>query len=243
MFKKIMISTAAAGLMLVSSIGLRASEKAGPVYEVEIWNKRYPGNPWHMTGIWIYTSDLASDDKQVGIKDFEYIHPNAGFTMESARDLVVYIPKFIISRGHIKPLEGSIVRRYTFTPEKTVYVRVDKLGILGPQTGPYRGWTGKTKRGHSLGNNVKKDDVHVEEITLYGPGGTAGFKSRRPQREAMYLSLLSKSLHGKLSANQYSWLDSISSIIRRDIGDNKFSELEKSGFAKYHQEIKQRQQK
>ena len=230
-------------LLLVSSIGLqakRASEKEGPVHEVEVWNKRYQ---WHMTGTWIYTSDLTSDVKQPAIKDFEYIKPDAGFTMESARDLVVYIPKLIGSWGHIKPSEGSIVRRYTFTPGKTVYVRVDRNGNLGPQTGPYGGLTGKTRSGYPLENNVKKDDVQVEEITLYGPDGKAGFILRRPQREDEYLSLRRKRLDNSLSIDEDNRYDSLDDVIRRDIGRQKFNELRETVFEKRRQENQQRQQK
>lgn len=52
---------------------------------------------------------------------------------------------------------------YTFTPNKTVYVTWDDKKVLRPETGPLKGWAGKTDSNLSLSKNVVQADI--QDIT------------------------------------------------------------------------------
>lgn len=71
-------------------------------------------------------------------------------------------------------------KEYTFTLGKDIYVTWDEQG-LRPQTGPIRGWAGRTKSGLSLKNNVTRNDIRFEMTKPIpsGPLPKVGFFGRK----------------------------------------------------------------
>lgn len=52
---------------------------------------------------------------------------------------------------------------YTFSPDKTIYVRIKENGKqFGPQTGPFLGIKKKTETGFDLSNNISENDIKAK---------------------------------------------------------------------------------
>ncbi len=134
-------------LTLATSLGLLA--KKDP--EVQIWNKKE-------SGIDMWEFRPKDPRSEPWAKLFEKIEPGSDRAYENAANIDLYI-----KLGE-KPKEGDMVQRMTFTPGKTVYVRLGKGRKFGPQTGPLKGWKGVTESGFSLKNNVKKEDIERTKV-------------------------------------------------------------------------------
>ncbi len=152
MIMKMKIQALGLVLAITSAVGLIA---VAP--EVEIVNKSEYDIIYSTHPIF-NTPDSASNEV---LAAYDPRAEPARVSFENAEGFsVYYLARDPGSRTGKDVLPGSTLKRATFTPGKTVYVKFDRYGSLVPQQGRFS----ETQRGYSLENNVTREDISTKDI-------------------------------------------------------------------------------
>lgn len=143
--------------VLISSFhGVDGANNQGKTPNFEFWNKSK--NTVYIEVVQPPTKPTLSKLQKVG----------PGKRVQANLDLSKSTMLFLkTTQQDWEPIPVYIFPKNTEVKYQTIYVRLSEDGKkFGPQTGPWRGWTGKTESGLSLKNNIPEKSIISTGIPL-----------------------------------------------------------------------------
>ena len=130
---------------------------------------------WNKSKETVYVT-LVDPSARPSIADLRPVGPNGRVQAH----INIVSPYILFVRNNKMPL--GVVNASIFPGNskkatyKSIYVRLTEDGkTVGPQTGPYKGWLGKTESGLSLKDNIKENTITSLKVNL-------PMEQRRPEQ-------------------------------------------------------------